>query len=79
VSADGTNPYVGQCLDGLSFYLVFLLFLFFFGPCLSFEQEHFWVKNFEMSGWFHPSIGGHAYLLDVVSTGLLLWVFQIKS
>jgi hypothetical protein len=29
------------------------LFLFFGGggrPCFSFGQEHFWVKNFEMSG-----------------------------
>jgi hypothetical protein len=41
----------------------------FFCFYLSFGQEHFWVKNFEMCGWPHPSTGGHAYLLKVVSTG----------
>jgi hypothetical protein len=25
--------------------------LFFFCPCLSFGQAHFWVNNFEMGGW----------------------------
>ena len=35
--------------------------------CLSFEQEHFWVNNFENGEWPHPSTGGCAYLLEVVS------------
>ena len=39
----------------------------FFCPCLSFEQEHFWVKIFELHRWLHPSTEGHAYLLEVVS------------
>ena len=34
-----------------------------------FVQEHFWVKNFEMDGWPHPSTRGCAYLLEVFSTG----------
>jgi hypothetical protein len=52
---------VGQSLDGLSFSLCSI-----FCP---FEQEHFWVKFFEICGWPHPSIEGPAYLLEVVSTG----------
>ena len=36
---------------------------------LSFGQEQFWVKNFEMAGCPHPSTGSHAYLLEMVSTG----------
>jgi hypothetical protein len=30
--------------------------------------QHFWVKNFEMAGWPHPSTGDHAYLLEKRST-----------
>jgi len=41
----------------------------FFCLCLSFGQEHFWVKNFEISGWPYPSTGVCAFLLKVVSTG----------
>lgn len=29
----------------------------FFGTCISFRQEQFWVQIFEMSGWPHPSTG----------------------
>ena len=36
---------------------------------LSFGQERFWVKKFEVGVWLHPWTGGHAYLLEVVSTG----------
>jgi len=36
--------------------------------CLSFGQEHIWVKNFEMGGWRCPSTGGCTYLLEVLST-----------
>ena len=54
---------VGQYLDGPSF-----SFCSSFCPCSSFGQEHFWVKNFEMGGWPQSSIGGCAYLLEVVST-----------
>jgi hypothetical protein len=43
----------------------------FFSPCVSFGQEQFWVKNFEIGGWPHPSTGGCAYLLKVISTGSL--------
>ena len=59
----------------------FLQSLFQFCACFSFGQEHFWVNNFEMDGWSHPSTGGHAYLLEVVSTVLypLRYVFHLKS
>ena len=56
----------GQSLDGLSFSLYSNLCL-----CLSFAQEHFWVKNFELHGGEHSSTGGHAYLREVVSIGSL--------
>ena len=49
----------------------FVQSLFQFFPCLSFGQEHFWVKNFEMHGWPHPSTGGCAYPLEVVSTSCI--------
>jgi hypothetical protein len=39
-----------------------------FCPCLYFGQEYFWIKIFEMDGWPYPSIGDHAYLLNVAST-----------
>jgi hypothetical protein len=42
-----------------------------FCPCLSFGQGYFWVKNFEIHWWHHPSTEGYAYLLEVVSTGSL--------
>jgi hypothetical protein len=50
-------------------FLQSLLHFFFFSPCSSFGQEHFWVKNFEMSGWPCPLTRDCAYLLEVVSTG----------
>jgi hypothetical protein len=40
----------------------------FFCPCLSFGQEHFWVKNIEMAGWPHPLTGDLFSLLEMVST-----------
>jgi hypothetical protein len=63
-------------LDGLSFNLCSMFCLF-----LSFGQEHFWVKIFEMPGWPHVSTGGRVYLLEVVSRGCisLYWVLQLKS
>jgi hypothetical protein len=65
VSADMMDSQVGQSLVGPSFSLCSI----FFCPCSSFAQEHFWVKNFDISGWPHPSTRGHAYLLEVVFTG----------
>ena len=53
-----------QSFNGLSFSLCSI-----FCSCLSFGQEHFWVKIFEMGGWPHPSTGGLAYLLRVASPG----------
>jgi hypothetical protein len=47
----------------------FLESLLHFCPCISFRQEQFWVKFFEVGEWPHPSTGGHAYLLEVVSSG----------
>jgi len=49
--------------------LLHLFYLFIFGPCSFFGKQHFWVKNFERGGWPHPLTRGHAYLLEVVSTG----------
>jgi hypothetical protein len=43
LSVDGMDPYVGQSLNGLSFSLC-SIFFFFFGCCISFKQEQFWVK-----------------------------------
>ena len=43
----------------------------FFWSLSIFGQEYFWVKNFEMGGWPHPSTGALAYLLDVVSIVLI--------
>jgi hypothetical protein len=65
----------GQSPDGSSFNLCFI-----FCPCSSFGQEHFWVQNFEVGGWSHPSSRVHAYLLEVVSMVLspILCTFQLK-
>ena len=63
---------VGQSLDGLSSVSASsfsFFFLSFFCPCFSLGQEHFWVENFEMGMWPLPTAGGHACLLEVVSTG----------
>ena len=62
LSAEGMEPKVGWSLGGLSFSLHFI-----FGPCISFRQEQVWIKDFEVGEWLHPSTGGHAYLLEVVS------------
>ena len=45
-------------MDGLSFSFCSTLC-----PCISFRQEPFWVKIFEIVGWPHLSIMGHAYPL----------------
>jgi hypothetical protein len=50
-----------------------------YSPYLSFGHEHFWVKNFEMLGWPHPSTGGHVYLQDVVSSGFISPLFGISA
>ena len=67
MSADGMDPTVGWSLDGLSFSLLHTL-----SP-ISFRQEQFRVKNFQIGEWPHHSTGGEggrcAYLLEVVSTG----------
>jgi hypothetical protein len=44
---------------------------FHFFLFLSFTQEHFWVKNFEICGWPHPTTRSSAYLLNVVFTGCI--------
>lgn len=67
LSADGMDPWLGRHLDNLSFSFCYI----FFCPCPSFGQKHFWIKNFEMGRWSHPSIGGNYYLLEVVSTGFI--------
>ena len=48
-------------------------------PCLSSRQEQFWVKNFEMGEWSHPSTWGWAYVLEVVSTGFLSPLLSISA
>ena len=57
---------MGESLDGLSF-----SFCSIFCPCLSFGQEPFWIRNFEERVQPHPSNGGYAYLLEVVSVGCI--------
>ena len=71
------DPQVGQSLDGPSFRLY--SFFFFFGPCSFFEQEHFWVKNFEKGEWPHPLTEGCVYLLEVVSTGSFFFFFLSRQ
>ena len=60
LSADKMDPQVGQSPHGTSFSLCYNFCRF-----LSFEQEHYWAKNFEIGGWHLPL----TYLLVVVSTG----------
>ena len=74
VSVDKMDPQVGQCPDGPSFNLCSI-----FCHCLSFGQEHFWVKNFEIGGWPPPSTGDHAYLLEVVSIGSISSLLGISA
>ena len=42
-------------------------------------SEYFWVKNFEMGGWPHPLMQGHACLLDVVSVGSLSPLLHVSA
>ena len=57
VSADLMNPQMGRSLDGLSFRLCST-----FCPCLSFGQEHFWVKILIWDQWrLCLSTGGGFY------------------
>jgi hypothetical protein len=74
--ADGMDPYVGPSLDSLSFNIFSIFFVCAF---LSFRQEHFWVNNFEMGGWPHPSTGDCVCLLKAVSTGSISPLFLLKS
>ena len=67
-------PKVWQSLVGLSFSLCFI-----FCPHVSFSQEQFWVKNFEVGRWPHPSTWGHAYLLKVVSSGFISPLLDISA
>jgi hypothetical protein len=64
----------GRSLDGLSLslYPIFCL-------CLSFGQEHFWVKHFELCVGPHPSTGGHAYLPTVVCIGSISTLLGILA
>jgi hypothetical protein len=55
---------VGQSLYGLSFSFCSTLC-----PYISFLQEEFWINIFEVDRWPHSSTGGHAYPLELVSTG----------
>ena len=64
VSTDKMDTQLGWSPDGPSFSLCSI-----FCPCISFGQEHSWVKNFVMGGWPYPTIRGQAYLLEVLSTG----------
>ena len=65
-STDMMQPQLGQSPVGPFFRICSI-----FCPCFSFGQEHFWVLNFEMSGWPHPLTGGRAYLLEVFSTDFI--------
>ena len=65
-----------QTLNGLSFTVYSNLC-----PYLSFEQEHLWVKNFEIGGWPLSSTGAMPiywrWSLQVLSP--LYWEFQLMS
>ena len=81
MSTDGIDTKIGQSLDGLSFNLCSMFCLF-----LSFGQEHFWVKIFEMDGWPQPSTGGPClstggslYRLYLPSLGILVKVIDTGS
>ena len=54
---------MGKSLDGLSFSFCSTLH-----PCISRRN----CGLIFLSGWSHPSTGGHAYLLDMVSIGSIL-------
>jgi hypothetical protein len=66
---------LGGAVSGWSF----LQSCFTFCPCISFRQEQFWVKIVEMGGWPHPSKGGCAYPLDIISTGSITRLLGISS
>jgi hypothetical protein len=68
------DPTVEQSLDGLSFNLCST-----FCPCVFFRQEKFGLRDYEMSGWPHPSTGGHAYILEIVSSGSISPLLDIKA
>ena len=46
---------------------------------LSFGQEQFWAKHFEMGEWPHPSARDHVYLLQVVSTDFISHLLGISA
>jgi hypothetical protein len=50
-------------------------------PCISFREEQFWVKSFEMSMWPHPSTGGmpNLWIWSLQVLAPLCWVFQLMS
>jgi hypothetical protein len=72
------NGSLGGAVSGWPF-LQTLFHFFFFCTCLSFGQEHFWVNNFEMGGWPHPSTRGCAYLLEMVLSPLCSVFWLISS
>ena len=51
-------------------FLQSLILFFSFVPVFPLDRTIL-GKNFEMGGWSHPSTGGRAYLLEVVSSGSL--------
>ena len=67
---------MGLSLVGLSFILCSI-----FCSCLSFGEEHFWVKIFEVCGWPHPSTKGPCLSTKVVPMVVspLCSVFQLKQ
>jgi hypothetical protein len=74
VSADGMDPKVWWSLDVLSFSLGSI-----FCPCVLFRQEQFWVKNFEMGEWHHPSTGAMPTYLEVDSPGSISPLLGISA
>jgi hypothetical protein len=74
MSADKIDPQVGLSMDGHSFSLSSI-----FVPIFPLDRNISRIKNFEMGGWLHPSTGGHAYLLEVVSTGSISSLMCISA
>jgi hypothetical protein len=68
-----------EFLGGAVFQWPFLQSVCHLCPCLSFEQQHFWVNIFEMPGRPHTTNWICAYLLKVVSTGYISSLLVISD
>jgi hypothetical protein len=49
-----------------------------FYSCISFRQEQFWIKNFDMLEWLHPSTGVNVSLMEVAYSGSISPLLDIS-